>query len=449
MSLFQSLSPAAAAAEDHIVVVISIDGLAAFYQDDPNVVMPTLEKLKREGAVAERMTTTLPTSTWPNHATLLTGVGPAKHGVIGNHYWDRAREESVQLIADPIFNKDELVRVPTVYDLAYAAGFKTAAINWPTTRGASTLHWTTPDVGTDHLFQNFSTPELLKEFDEVGIPFRKHEEFCWSGEKVNRDLMNTRIALHVIKRHRPHLLFFHLLDVDGVQHKTGPRSEETYKSMRFVDDRLKEIIDLLQQEYPGRATVIVTTDHGFGVVRQRIHPNVKLRDAGLLKMAGLKVVERRAYAFPQGGSCFVYFGQGEDRAALAKQVAALFKGVEGIDRIILPRDYRKFSIPTPHEDERMPDMILTAKDGYGFANNTMGDVIVTPPSEKPTGAHGHDPTLPVLDGIFVAWGQGIKPGARLKRIDNRDVAPTVAALLGIEMKGVEGRVLKGIMNRWK
>jgi hypothetical protein len=43
--------------------------------------------------------------------------------------------------------------------------------------------------------------------------------------------------------------------------------------------------------------------------------------------------------------------------------------------------------------------------------------------------------------MFVACGRGIKPGAKLGEIDNKSVAPTIAKLLGIEMPGVDGKVL--------
>ena len=49
------------------------------------------------------------------------------------------------------------------------------------------------------------------------------------------------------------------------------------------------------------------------------------------------------------------------------------------------------------------------------------------------GAHGFDPTRhEEMQGVFVALGRGVEPGARLPRMHAVDVAPTVAALLGIE-----------------
>jgi len=43
--------------------------------------------------------------------------------------------------------------------------------------------------------------------------------------------------------------------------------------------------------------------------------------------------------------------------------------------------------------------------------------------------------------MFIASGAGIRPGVQLGDIDNRDVAPTIARLLQVEMPGVEGKPL--------
>ena len=46
--------------------------------------MPTLRRLAARGAVAEGMRPVNPTVTWPNHTSMITGVTPAKHGVMFN-----------------------------------------------------------------------------------------------------------------------------------------------------------------------------------------------------------------------------------------------------------------------------------------------------------------------------------------------------------------------------
>jgi len=56
-------------------------------------------------------------------------------------------------------------------------------------------------------------------------------------------------------------------------------------------------------------------------------------------------------------------------------------------------------------------------------------------------------TDPEIDAIFIASGSGIRRGVTLDRVRNMDVAPTIAALLGVRMSGeIEGRAISGILD---
>ena len=50
-----------------------------------------------------------------------------------------------------------------------------------------------------------------------------------------------------------------------------------------------------------------------------------------------------------------------------------------------------------------------------------------------------------MHATFVAAGAGIKPGVQLDLIQNVDVAPTIARLMGLALKDVDGRVLDEIL----
>src|SRR4029077_16769257 len=123
------------------VVLVSVDGLAASYLDDPRAEMPTLRKLAKEGAVAKGMITSFPSVTWPSHTSLITGVQPGKHGVIGNSVWSRKLDRQVTYIGDPELTKAEAIKVPTLYDVAHKAGLKCGSVIWPCCNAADSLDW--------------------------------------------------------------------------------------------------------------------------------------------------------------------------------------------------------------------------------------------------------------------------------------------------------------------
>jgi hypothetical protein len=42
-----------------------------------------------------------------------------------------------------------------------------------------------------------------------------------------------------------------------------------------------------------------------------------------------------------------------------------------------------------------------------------------------------------MQAIFMAWGAGVPKGAELGAITNREVAPTIAKILGIQLKSAK------------
>lgn len=445
--LLPAALPARAAGPDpdRGLVFISVDGLAHFYWDDPKAEMPTLRRLAAEGAHAVGMKATAPTVTWPNHTTLVTGVPAGRHGVIGNNYFDRAAGRIVTLLTDPVYDKEEIVKAPTIYDAAKVAGLKTAAVLWPASRNAKTLDWTVPDVATNELYQKFSTPSLLPEWRAAGLPFENYEEWCVAGKYDERDRLNTRIFTQILRTHRPNLSLLHLINVDHMEHGFGPQTPEAYAAIKEADAQVGQVWEELQRAFPGKATIVVVSDHGFVPIRQAILPNVVLGKAGLLRTDGLAIRSARVLALSQGGSAFIYVLDAANRRPLLDGLVPLFQGVEGVHKVLRPEDYEKYGLATPDKDPHMPDLLLFAKPGYTFGDTAGGVLAVTAKSAELRGTHGHDPDDPALLATFVAAGYGVKPGVKLGEVQNVDAAPTAAALLGFEMKDVTGKVLGDVL----
>src|SRR6185312_984043 len=135
----------AAAADDRHVILITMDGFPAYIFKDPRAPIPTLRKLAEDGVAAEGMKVANPSVTWPNHTTLVTGVYPAKHGVLFNGLMVRGAEGQPGRI-DPNRTQAELVSAPTLWDIAHKAEMSTASINWPCSSESSALDDCFPDV---------------------------------------------------------------------------------------------------------------------------------------------------------------------------------------------------------------------------------------------------------------------------------------------------------------
>ncbi|HVV02438.1 MAG TPA: ectonucleotide pyrophosphatase/phosphodiesterase [Verrucomicrobiae bacterium] len=412
--------------------MISVDGLAGYYLDDPKAEMPAIRALAAGGARAQSMKPSTPTVTWPNHTTLVTGVNPARHGVVGNNYYDRATGKKVRLIFDPVYDKDVIVKVPTLYDLAKEHGLKTAGIRWPASRNAKTLDWTMPDMTWGKEMLDDSTPALLDECKRAHIALPAVTKSKHSSHVVPSDATATRIFNMILHDHRPNLALLHLIEVDHTEHRNGPRSPEAYAAVASADARVGEVWDELKRDFPGRATLFVVSDHGFSPVSRTLLPNVLFRKAGLAN--SVQVVA-------QAGAAMIYVTDTPRRADIISRMKSALTGLDGLDRVVTSDQFASLGMATPDQDPHAPDLLLLAKEGCVFGDTADGDL---PIGQKPEskGSHGHDSSLPDLQATFVAWGAGIKPKVNLGKISNTDVAPTIAPLLGFSLPQSDGMPLK-------
>jgi len=439
-------SAAALAAPAEHVILVSIDGWAHHYFDDPKCHMPAVKALAANGVRARRMECSFPTVTWTNHTTLVTGVHPGKHGVLANEYFDRATRKKVPLIPDPLFNKDEIVKTPTIYDAAKAAGLTTAAVIWPASRGAKTLDWTVPDVFEQELFERYGTPSLLEEARAAGIPIEKQMEWCKLGNagKAQRDYMYAQLATHIIKQHKPNFLAIHLVSLDAFEHAHGRQVPEAYWAANDSDNRVADLIRATEEAgIRDKTTFIITTDHGFVTFTKSINPNVLLRQEGFVKSVLGKSLapDSPVFAMAEGGACFVYVLDAANRDSILQQITPKLAKIEGVSGVVEAKDFAsKLHHLTPDQDGREPDLVLLAGDGYTFTDSLADNEVIIP-NDPPKGAHGHFQLDPNLYGGFVMSGAGVKAGVVLEEMKNIDVTPTMAKLLGIPFPDADGKVL--------
>src|SRR5438067_1310055 len=120
----------------------TIKRLQAFEEagaDKHGLKIPTLRRFVAEGAYAEGVQGVIPTVTYPSHTTLITGVWPAKHGILSNTVFDPLRTGP----ANWYWYADD-IRAPTLWDSAARAGWTTASIQWPASVGAR-VAWNIPE----------------------------------------------------------------------------------------------------------------------------------------------------------------------------------------------------------------------------------------------------------------------------------------------------------------
>ena len=427
----QVATPAQASKDRH-VILISLDGFPAVALDNPRTPVPTLHRLVREGARAGAVIPVNPVVTWPNHTTYVTGVTPAKHQVMFNGLLVRDAAGLPKI--EPWRPKREMVKAPTVYDVAHATGLTTAQVDWVAVHEPETITWA---------FAERPNPEGVIEKEMVAAgqvtaddvtTFNKGTPAAW------RDQVWTDAAVHILERHKPNLLLFHLLALDGTHHTYGPGTMASTTAMAFLDAQVARLLAALERRgLADKTTVVVLADHGFRTARRTINPNVALRAAGLIRGDGAgRQVD--AWTMPWGGAAGIYLTTRSTHATLLPRIEAALAGIEGVDRVATGAALATLGLPDPATSDQAPDLVVAARDGYDFGRADTGALVVDTDATH-VGHHGALNTDASMRALFLAWGRDVKPGVRLGDVRAIDVAPTIAEWLGIPLASADGSSL--------
>ena len=159
-----------------------------------------------------------PTLTRPNHASLLTGVYPETHGILGNEYWDNGKKKYTEIEA------------VTLFEILEAHGKESVVI---------------AKENICELFGRYCTYIVAEDPERIFSLIRE--------ELRTKDFIVVNISI-----------------LDRLGHKYGPESDE-------VEDAKKELRNLFA-EHPFDAVTIVTADHGMSEISKVIEITKYLQD---------------------------------------------------------------------------------------------------------------------------------------------------------------------------
>lgn len=419
------------------VVLISVDGLRpAHYLPDPQrtTVTPALDALRARGSWADGVVSQFPSLTYPAHTSIVTGVAPARHGILNNTYFDPLTGSNAWMF------ENAAMKVPALWDVAKAAGLTTAGVSWPVTVGAEIdyllpeTHQAPRDSTWLDLMRRQSTPGLV---DAVVKRLGGFEPDA-NRDYVERDRFSAAAAAHIIETHKPNLLLVHLVEADTAQHQFGPHSPEAAAAIGRVDGRIAEIVRALETAgITGNTAIIVTGDHGFYRVHSAFQPNAVLREAGLLQTdANGRIVSWKAAAHRAAIKL-----EDPSDAALARRVETLFRGLadgpyRGLFRVVGSEEIaRTGADPTAL-------LYIEPIEGYTTAAGTGNGFLV---ATTRRGDHGYLPDEPAMHTGLIAAGAGLVPGLAIPLARQIDLAPTAGRLLGITLTQAEGVPMAGLL----
>lgn len=424
LCLFCGLLTAQDKSELHVVVV-SIDGLRPEFYLSDDFDTPALKALAAGGTCARTCESVFPSATYPAHTSMVTGVLPARHGIYNNTRFNMDTGPSPRW-----YWETEHLKAPTLWQLARKTGRTVAICFWPVSVGAD-VDWLLPEVWsvespreTPGLILKHSTPGLLAQVGlAAGIP--RFEDL---KTRADVDPFIALAAAYILGRYKPHLMLVHLGGTDEVQHKYG-RSDPKVKEIVAATDRLVARIVRAAERAKLQTVFAIVGDHGFEDYRETVAPNVVLAQAGLLSSAH----DWKAWAHAAGGAAGVF---ARDRASARQAREALEKAAVNNGRTL----YRILDRPELDRlgyDPRAA-FALMPEPGLAFDGAHEGELIRAVGAVR--GTHGGLPSRPGLATGFILSGPGVRKGLVLDRIRVIDIAPTLARLMGLDMKDVDGRV---------
>ncbi|CAN5336078.1 ectonucleotide pyrophosphatase/phosphodiesterase [soil metagenome] len=360
-----------------LLILISIDGFRYDYLS--RGATPTLSALAADGATGP-MRPSFPSLTFPNHYTLVTGLHPDHHGIVGNSFIDPTLGKfSMAMTQSGWWDQAE-----PIWDTAEKAGLTTATMFWP---------------GSDTAVHGVR-PHYSRPFDQaVSGDARVDQLLAWMDETPRPDFAT---------------LYFDTVDTAG--HHAGPDAPETIAATTGVDSSIARLIEGLKARgLYDRTVLVIVSDHGMAATSpDRVMYLDDLIDIGAVQTIYVGPV---AYLESTAGH------EAEVQSAL---VHRLPHGV----------CWNKADIPARFvlgSNPRVPSIVCSADVGWVFG--TRARMI-----NSPGGAHGYDNRAPEMQALFIAHGPGIAHGRRLRALDSVDVQPLLGRLLGIAVPAGDGRL---------
>lgn len=443
-----------------------------------------------------------PTATAVGHSTMMTGATPALSGIIGNEWYDRASGKAVTSVSDDSVQLlgatgpgssprrllvstvgDELKRSGSPNSKVIGISLKDRAAILPSGHMANAAYWFDHATG-NFVSSTFYFPELPAWVNAFNS---RHEAAAFAGKlwlpaaagqqerrlpnepgsKLNDALYaspfgNTLLAAftgqaidaeHLGTRGVTDLLTVSFSSNDAVGHRWGPDSPEVHAVCLSVDRAIGKLLDHLDRTVGLNNTlVILTADHAVSpkpeVLEAQKMPGGRFKGdffAPLTQALTERYGAGRWLIGTSGASPYLNYQLIRDKKLNLDdviRVAAL--AMASAPHVV--RVYPRRQLITSRGAADIIDKRVMRS--FNFSRSGDMEIIMEPYWVRGgSGAtHGtpynYDSHIPL---IFM--GRGIRPGRYFTAAVQNDLAPTVAALLDVEIpSGSAGRVLNEIID---
>ena len=433
------------------LIVASIDAMV-FEDLEYCKTLPNFSKIMDGASIIERVRTIYPSVTHPVHATLITGNPAGVTGAINNSIFNPKTPDK----GDGIwYNFMHQMKCETIFHAAKRAGLTTAVSSWPMTSGGQdVIDYLVPCALTADFegfennpldaYRNLGAQECVMPIIEEAV-----KRYTCENKHPEVEEFQAYCAAEIIKKFKPNLLLTHPSYVDNQRHEGGVFGEKVLHSLRETDRWLGMLLDAVKEAgIENETDFVFLSDHGQINITRTMSPNVYLADAGYITLnSDGSVKEWLAYSKSTGASAHVYLKDANDKKLYDSVYKLLSdmaqEGIYGFEKVYTADEMReKYNLYGDFS-------FVLETDGY----TSFGEW-TTRPSVRGfdlsdyrfgRGTHGHEPWKGPQPP-FVAKGPSFKEGVVIKEGNILNHAPTLAAVLGLELPWAMGAPVREILK---
>ncbi|GAA1762056.1 alkaline phosphatase family protein [Agromyces humatus] len=357
--------------------------------------MPRLSELAASGAQT-RLGTILPAVTCSVQSTMLTGLPPAQHGIVGNGWYFRDTGE-VHLWRQ----HNALVHGEKVWETARRTkpGFTAANIGWWYAMGASTDITVTPRP-IYHADGRKSPDAYIRPpalHDELTSALGEFPLFQYWGPTAS--ITSTRWIIDatrtIMREQASDLVMAYLPHLDYDLQRYGPASPAADRAAAELDQALAPLLD---DAAAAGVTVIAVAEYGIEPATQPVDINRTLRREGLLEVYTQHGREQldpwtsRAFAVADHQVAHVYITDPAD----LHRTRQILETLPGVDEVLDRKQQARYGI---HHD-RSGELVVIAQPGAWFTYYYWLDDDRAPEFARGVDIHrkpGYDPAELFLD----------------------------------------------------
>ena len=363
-------------------ILISLDGFRADFLN--RGLTPTLNQFIAEGVSPKYMLPSFPSVTFPNHYTLVTGLYPESHGVVGNSFWDPELDEEFYY-TDPARSMQPKwwSGGEPLWVTAEHQNVRTAIHMWPGSEAHITLE-----------------PTYVDKYNGTETLSRKVDRILGFLDKPSS-------KYGIVSEQRPQLIAAYVPVVDADGHLHGPNSTEIRDTIKNVDLMLQQLFSGLdERNLTNVVNIVVVSDHGMATTStDRLIQLDELIDLSLIQYID---------GWP------LYGLRPKDPAHLRPLYNQLVTESEKDPNFeVYLRDENMPERYHFAKNDRIAPLWVVPKTGWAIVHKEDFDVNeakLTGQVYHPKGLHGYDHEHPLMRALFIARGPAFphKPNSRLE-----------------------------------